>query len=505
MSKEKDNLFELIKSMTKSEKRYFKLFSSLHIKGDANNYMQLFDVIEGQKEYNDNEVKSAFKPESPILKQYIYNRFYLQKLILKSLVAFHKKSSIQATINEEIEMAQVLMKKELYKTSLKILNNAEKLCEKYTLTLKQLEVRLIKRKLFSHFGFKNIAFKDMIKYHNENSKILDFIKNTIQLDYYDSQISLRVHKEQSKLTIDLNKIEEKLKPFNKIGKNSDNLFQLYGIYSILYYAQGNKEKSLEYLKKCHTVLIKDKYLIEKNPQKYIALLNNICVLNIDSQKYSEALLSLEELEKFAIKYKNYINPIEQTQIHVRVFSGKITVYNMLGDFDKSYHIIDSYKHEIDKIHTVKDAHWFDINISCFYCYFVKKDYTKALKYIDNIINVATKNDLKRNAQAAAKLLEIITHYELENILLLEHLIRGTIRFLTKIKKFGSTANLITKSFTQLYKAKKGSNVKTILLELKNGLKKYDDMNFPQYFDLYSWIDSKIENKPFSLKVKENIK
>ena len=45
-SKVNEALFELIHSMTKSEKRYFKLLSSRHAIGGESNYTLLFDKID---------------------------------------------------------------------------------------------------------------------------------------------------------------------------------------------------------------------------------------------------------------------------------------------------------------------------------------------------------------------------------------------------------------------------------------------------------------------------
>ena len=42
-NKVSNHLFELIKSLNKSEKRYFKLFSSRHTIGEENGYLKLFD------------------------------------------------------------------------------------------------------------------------------------------------------------------------------------------------------------------------------------------------------------------------------------------------------------------------------------------------------------------------------------------------------------------------------------------------------------------------------
>ena len=50
------DLFLLISSMSKTEKRYFKKFSELHGKED-NQYLLLFDAIAKQKEFDEDALK----------------------------------------------------------------------------------------------------------------------------------------------------------------------------------------------------------------------------------------------------------------------------------------------------------------------------------------------------------------------------------------------------------------------------------------------------------------
>ena len=48
-----NTLFELIHSMSMSEKRHFKLYSLKHVIGEKNQYTMLFDAIDKQKKYNE--------------------------------------------------------------------------------------------------------------------------------------------------------------------------------------------------------------------------------------------------------------------------------------------------------------------------------------------------------------------------------------------------------------------------------------------------------------------
>ena len=63
-NKASDQLHKLIKSLSKPEKRYFKVFSSRHIIGDENNYQTLFDAIDKQEEYDEEKLMKKFKDKS---------------------------------------------------------------------------------------------------------------------------------------------------------------------------------------------------------------------------------------------------------------------------------------------------------------------------------------------------------------------------------------------------------------------------------------------------------
>ena len=59
--KHSDILFDLIKSLHKSEKRFFKLLGGLQ-QGDKN-YLRLFDAMEKQPQYDERDFLSRYSQE----------------------------------------------------------------------------------------------------------------------------------------------------------------------------------------------------------------------------------------------------------------------------------------------------------------------------------------------------------------------------------------------------------------------------------------------------------
>ena len=122
--KPSNELFYLIKSLTKSEKRYFKLASTLQ--QGQKNYLQLFDAIEEQEEYDEQVIKDRFKG-TVFIKHLPSEKNHLYYLILKSLRNFHADSTASSQLQEQIKNIEILFNKALYKECSKLVKKAKKM------------------------------------------------------------------------------------------------------------------------------------------------------------------------------------------------------------------------------------------------------------------------------------------------------------------------------------------------------------------------------------------
>ena len=115
-------LYDLISSMTMSEKRYFKLFSSRHVIGDSNDYIHLFNAIDKQKVYSEDQLRKA-----SFVKNLSQEKNYLYRLVLKSLNAYHSGLNTKSKIFEYLKQVEILFHKGLYRQAIKIVKKAKKL------------------------------------------------------------------------------------------------------------------------------------------------------------------------------------------------------------------------------------------------------------------------------------------------------------------------------------------------------------------------------------------
>ena len=108
--KNKNDLFDLIQSMSKSEKRYFSMDAGKSGRS-SNRYLDLFKAINRMEVYEEEKLQRKFGSSLPTDKHYLYNA------ILKSMRDYNSSKSKAARIKEMLLDAQYLYKRGLYQQS----------------------------------------------------------------------------------------------------------------------------------------------------------------------------------------------------------------------------------------------------------------------------------------------------------------------------------------------------------------------------------------------------
>ena len=100
-----DELFRLIKSMSKEEKRHFKMASQST--AQEKTYIKLFDLINNADSYDEDVIKSKVKAGNfKSLKHTLFNA------ILENLKNLHSIKSISDEIRQGIELRQIKLVKQ---------------------------------------------------------------------------------------------------------------------------------------------------------------------------------------------------------------------------------------------------------------------------------------------------------------------------------------------------------------------------------------------------------
>src|SRR5579872_3829964 len=115
-----DTLFQLIKSLEKSEKRNFKLYIKRNSASEDLQSIQLFDALDKMEEYDEAQL---LKKSKSLKKQQLSNaKAHLYREILTSLRLIRQEENIDIQLHEQLDFARILYNKGLYLQSLRTLD-----------------------------------------------------------------------------------------------------------------------------------------------------------------------------------------------------------------------------------------------------------------------------------------------------------------------------------------------------------------------------------------------
>ena len=124
-----DALFQLVKSLEKSEKRNFKLYVKRNSSSENLKTIQLFDALDKMADYDE---KIMLHKNKSIAKQQLSNlKAQLYKQILSSLRIIRDDHNIDIQLHELMDYARILYNKGLYLQSLRALDRLKEMARSY--------------------------------------------------------------------------------------------------------------------------------------------------------------------------------------------------------------------------------------------------------------------------------------------------------------------------------------------------------------------------------------
>ncbi|HMU04808.1 MAG TPA: hypothetical protein PJ990_14340, partial [Saprospiraceae bacterium] len=126
-SQQTDQLIQLIHSLTKAEKKSFRLYVNRDNNASDKLFMQLFDYIDSGKKFKEADL---LKKIPQIKKGQLSNiKANLMKQILVNLRNLHKQEFSDVAIRELLDYSKILQSKGMTKASLDMLEKAKKMAQ----------------------------------------------------------------------------------------------------------------------------------------------------------------------------------------------------------------------------------------------------------------------------------------------------------------------------------------------------------------------------------------
>lgn len=505
-------LFQLIKSMSGTEKRYFKVYSSKHIIGEQNSYVMLFDAIDKQKEYDEAELKNKFSGEN-FTKHFAWRKNYLYNHLLDSLQAYHLNLTADSVIRKKMQQVKILYDKGLYEQCRKLLEAIKEEAEEYENFSYMIEVCRWKKKLLYISSYYKMKKEDLLTVFEEESEI---IKKQENFTAYSNLLHLLSYEYSRRGAVRTKEIQ---KHYNQILntpllKNESKAICIrsrrafYNIHAIRYlFINIDYEKAYKYTK--HHLQEIEKYPkhVEEDIHGYLTSLNNFIISSYMVKNIPAAYEGLDKLKNIAGNYKLKLTPNQEMKIFVRATLAELNIMSRTHNYANLNQLIAQVENGLHifkgKIEYGKEA------IMCYNLaeiFFLHEEYKKALEWTNKILNEQS-SEVEQNIVSFTRLFQLIIHFELKNFDLIHYTLKSTKRFLDKKDRMHSGETIILNCLKNLLDSKNAEKGKAFLGQAYNDFVKLKEENAYEktvlsYFDFISWAKSKIHKKPMLQIVKE---
>jgi hypothetical protein len=497
MSK-KDELGSLIFCLTKSEKRYFKLYAARHSKKE-NNYLALFEAVEKMGEYDSKKIEKKFTGTKlgsnlRVIKHQLYH------LILKSMSAFHSSTTNSAELREQLSQIEFLVQKGLYAQTIKLLLKSKENAINSELFIPLLQIISIQKDLI----YKNTDIKtfeqSMKTLQEEECLVMDQLNNyTIYsgliFNIFKAYSKEGIARDEEQFKTGKSVLENSLLKDEKQALSKRGLDMFYFLKGACLLYTGEIKEAYIFTSKRLTHLEKNRFIVEEDPYGFIETLRQHTYVCTGLRKYKEAQSAIDQINDLP----NSVRADERLGIQLRVvgvsFPLQLNLYKDKKDFSQASILANNVSESLERFD--KMLNQYEVipmiyGVSVVLCGDGK--YKEALKWINLLLN-DFKNAMRQDIYAFAKILEIIIHYELNNEELIEFITVSTKRHLSSRKKLFKIEKVFLDNMMKICIELDGQKRKNLFMnfhsELLETLKDQNQKRALQYFDLLSWVKNKI--------------
>lgn len=479
----KEDLFDLIHSLNRSEKRHFRLFSSAMRSGA--NYLRLFDVIDRQNIYDEKAIRKEFAGEA-FVKQLHVTKNYLRNAILKSLRAYHGRISRSAELKEMLRNVEIFFSKELYGQCRAEIARAEQQARTYQLTAGLLEVQAWKRKLDQTESPRDYpALRTVLK---EEQETLTALQNTNAYWHLAAILT-----DPQTPDPDDSHLELLANPDHALTREARVLH-----HNLAYYKginEGNVHRAKAELYKLIAYLEESPAMLAEDPASYVSTINNLVSYLVFQKKNEEALELIGKAKAVCAgseipnRNKNLLKQIlRMYNIELEICRDSKTFIQRTDFIQNTEEFIGRNTGKIPKDYLI--SFWFQLA----HIHFMRNDPGRSLHWLNLILNTRFE-DIRIDLQVQARMLNLMVHLEQQNLFVLRYFVDNTKRFLRKTEGIRPFEQILLDFFISIDSVP--------LLEYRGKFSTLRDQLFPKkgtamipaevldYINYKAWIEQKI--------------
>lgn len=492
----KYQLWRLIKSLTKAEKRNFKLYATRAGATETNKFIQLFDVIDRMVDPDD---ALAMKRMEITTSQYSNLKRHLYQELLTSLRLIYIRKEIDIELREQIDFTRILYGKGHYLDALRTLERAKSKAVEHNQDLLHLEILEFQKLIEArHITLSRQVSNKMDLLLNESGERSHNVLNTSEL----FSLSIQIHGRY--IELGHSKTEEERQQTRKfwdsiqanwVGRASaPNTFhqQVHRFQAGMWYhyIQLDIGAALEAAINVQVLFTLSRQMIVKDPDLYLRSLYYVAMLAYLVQDEKTVTRHVRRLEDFLEDDKIHLNENSKSIGHIYLHLGKFNLYFLRPEKESTYlhsrKVMEAYE---EKTFRPNNHRWglflYKIAAACF----LVKRYDEALDHLNEIINMRSgvfREDLLINT----RMLHALCNFELSNYSLVDYHLTSLSRLLRRSRETAEVHRLAVSAIRRLLNLPEAERT-PVYAETRKNIAALKDQPFEKkalaYLNLEQWL------------------
>lgn len=502
-----NTLLLLINSLTKGEKRYFKLYTSLQ--QGSKDYLYLFELLEKGPDTIAG-IKEAFHLKKPKA-SYEATSKYLYKIITDCMLHLRADKDITTKLVTALMKANIMFEKSLYEDGFKQLQKIKATAAEFELYIIELWASRLELYYLCNLNFHPITEPELIQKQMNIQELLKYARNIHQ---HTSLYELLRHRLLYKGSVRTVQQKEELNDLvvselNIVSNPLAETFESYKTHLLFqahYFITVSDYKSaLKTFYELNELFEENTHLWIDSPVDYLSTIEGILDSLHTIKRYDEMRFFLEKL-KLLEGQSIYLEVTIQRVIFIYTIAG----YLDRGEFSEAEALRKEFEPTLfKKMHLLDISKQAEVYLYTVLIYIGNNSMTKAHQYLNRIL-LESKLYYALPVYRTFRLIHLLVHYELGNHDYIEYETRSIKRSLSSSHKKDYLLEKIIFKFIQHPITATGNKARLAIwqkykLQFEQIRSDKYEIQILKIFDFGCWIESKICKKPFAEILKQKYK
>lgn len=472
-------LHELIHNMTRSEKRFFRIFSERH--GGKGRYLRIFDQMATMPEYDETRLpeRTRFFP---------MEKNYLQEAVLDSLSVYHRDKTYLARHSKLLTQIEVLYKRGLFRHCLRQIRKAKK--SAYVQELYAFLLMFVRWETIIHI--KNEDEENVMKNLEEEIRLNEILRVQYALMQIAFRVQIRMEKGNPPKEY-LRTEKQLLKKHFPIPPSLNSFWASYYYYStrgLLATAESEHDVRYDSFASIKRIMEEAPVFIRDLPGIYHLNMNNLINVMLRLGKYPEAGIMLKEQRVFMDKY-GIRNVTLGKIMFLNTSENELFIHYKTGNTESGMYFLRSIEPAIQNTPVSFSPLVFDVLYMMASMALSAYDLRTASRCLNRIMNEEKMGKIRPELSITTRLLYLVVLFETGD-LLFESRFQATRRLLKRYPQFGYYDRFL-EVLNLLHEGRQDEKIfheKVRTLRKESGLFTSDESN--KQFDFMEWLEGKIK-------------